>query len=119
MACDQKRRPDARFADLGVDARHDRLRDLYRETLGKAPEFPESSARGEAEKLERIAWMTGALRPRFAPDAAALAELGQARARAVSEAVVAAGLDPGRVFVNTNLQPALDGDRVRLELFVR
>ena len=119
MARELKRRPDARFNELGVDARFDRLRDLYRETLGRAPEFPESAARGEAQKLERIDWMTGALRPKFAPDAAALAELGQARARAVSEAVVAAGLDPARVFVNTNLQPSVDGDQVRLELSVR
>ena len=119
MARDLKRRPDARFSELGVDARFDRLRDLYRETLGKAPEFPETEARGEAQKLERIEWMTDALRPRFAPDAAALAELGQVRARAVSEAVIAAGLDPSRVFVNTNLAPTTDGDRVRLELSVR
>lgn len=119
MARELKRLPDARFAELGVDARFDRLRDLYRETLGKAPEFPETAARGEAQKLERIEWMTEALRPRFAPDAAALAELGQARAKAVSEAVIAAGLDPARVFVNTNLQPTADGDRVRLELSVR
>jgi hypothetical protein len=63
--------------------------------------------------------MTDALRPRFAPDAEALANLGQARARAVSEAVIAAGLDPARVFVNTNLEPKADGDRVRMELSVR
>jgi len=119
MARDRKRRPDASFQDLSVDARLDRLRDLYRETLGKAPEFPETDGKGEAQKLERIDWLNGQLRPKFTPDAAALAELGQARARAVSEAVVAAGLDPGRVFVNTNLQPAMDGDRVRLELSVR
>lgn len=119
MARDRKRRPEARFEDLSVDARLDRLQDLYRETVGKAPEFPETDERGEARNLGRIDWLGDQLRPRFTPDAAALAELGQARARAVSEAVVAAGLDPGRVFVNTNLQPAMDGDRVRLELSVR
>lgn len=119
MARELRRRPEARFSELNVDARLGRLRDLYRETLGKAPEFPQTEARGEAQKLERIDWMTDALRPRFAPDAEALANLGQARARAVSEAVIAAGLDPARVFVNTNLEPKADGDRVRLELSVR
>ena len=63
--------------------------------------------------------MTDQLQPRFAPAAGALATLGQARAKTISEAVIAAGLDPSRVFVNTNLQPAQDGDRVRIELAVR
>lgn len=119
MERERRRTPDARFADLPADARFDRLRDLYRATLGSAPDFPETEARGEAQKLERIDWMTRELRPRFSPDAAELAGLGQSRARVVSEAVTAAGLDPSRVFVNTNLQPAPDGDRIRLELSIR
>ena len=119
MERERRRTPDARFADLPADARFDRLRDLYRTTLGSAPDFPETEARGDAQKLERIDWMTRELRPRFAPDGAELAGLGQSRARVVSEAVTAAGLDPSRVFVNTNLQPAPDGDRIRLELSIR
>jgi hypothetical protein len=63
--------------------------------------------------------MTDQLQPRFAPDAGALAALGQARAKAIGEAIVAAGVDPSRVFVNTNLQPSQDGDRVRLELALK
>lgn len=119
MAKDQKRRPDAKFEDLPPAQRLDRLRDLYRTTFGKPPEFPETEARGEAQTLERIEGLTKSLEARLRPDAGALAALGQARAKAVSEALVAAGLDPSRVFVNTNLQPALDGDRVRMELSIR
>ena len=119
MAGDRRRKPNAQFADLDANTRFDRLRDLYRETFEKAPEFPATEAAGDAQRLERIDWMTDQLQPRFAPDAGALAALGQARAKTISEAVIAAGLDPARVFVNTNLQPAQDGDRVRLELAVR
>ena len=119
MARDRKRKPNAQFADLDANARFDRLRDLYRETFGKSPEFPASDAAADAQRLERIDWMTDQLQPRFAPDAGALAALGQARAKAISEAIVAAGVDPSRVFVNTNLQPSQDGDRVRLELAVK
>jgi uncharacterized protein involved in outer membrane biogenesis len=119
MARDRKRKPNAQFADLDANARLDRLRDLYRETFGKSPEFPASDAAADAQRLERIDWMTDQLQPRFAPDAGALAALGQARAKAISEAIVAAGVDPSRVFVNTNLQPSQDGDRVRLELALK
>ncbi len=111
----------ADYAALAPDSRRDRLRALFKAKTGKGPKFPDDLPGGDAKLSAQSDWLEAQLLPRFAPDAAALAALGAARADAVKTALLAAGaLAPERVFVNTALAvaPAADGG-LRMELKIR
>ncbi len=114
------------YASLAPEDKFDRLRELYKLKFGKKPELPEAAetddeATHKEKKLARteaaIVWMETQLRPRFQPDAAVLAELGQTRAKAVQEALLEGGeLDPSRVFLAGD-QSSLASDGVaRMQL---
>lgn len=64
-----------------------------------------------------IAWLEGQLRPRYKADEAELIALGQARAVAVQESLLAGGeLDPTRVFMAAGQTPVAKDGLVRMEL---
>lgn len=116
MAKEIKRGQPADVSTLDADEQHDRLDDLYRDKLGKRPEFPEytedqlksaAGAKPDASNSDRrtileAQWMREQLRTSFKPTAAELTELGSARATAVRDALLAGGnIDPARVFLTT------------------
>jgi hypothetical protein len=118
-------------AALDPDDQHDWLEDIYRAKLGKKPAFPEFSpdalkaapgAKADADDDDRRTllesqWMRGELRPSFTPGNAELAALGTARATAVRNALLADGsVDPGRVFMATDLAEAVNDGHARMEL---
>ncbi|HRN63068.1 MAG TPA: DUF748 domain-containing protein, partial [Luteimonas sp.] len=114
---------------LDADDRLDLLKRLYRQQFGsraKPPDAPEPAEpaedatraeRHEARDAFEIDWLESELRPRYAVDPQALAALGQARAAAVQEALLADGsIDAARVFVALDLAAAPHEDVVRMEL---
>lgn len=111
---------------LEADVRKDLLERLYRQRFGsraKPPDAPEPAEdttraeRREARDAFEIAWLEGELRPLYAVDAQALSALGQARAAAVRDALLADGsVDPARVFVALDLAAAPHEGMMRMEL---
>ncbi len=114
------------YASLEADDKYDRLRALYKAGFGKKPEFPEAEASAdEATRKQRklasqqadIVWLEAQLKPRYQPDANALAELAQARAQSVQEALLAGGeLDASRVFLAGNQALLAKEGKARMEL---
>ena len=73
-----------------------------------------------AAATAQVGWLEAALRPKFAPSDAQLAALGQARADAVKQALLADNaIDPSRVFVATAKSVTAKGDAVQMELAVK
>ncbi len=118
------------FDALQPDAQADRLKAVYKAKFGKGPKFPDGEvakagmfAGGEAKAEAAAAqaqWLRTELLPKFAPDDAALAALGQARANAVKEALLGDGaLDPGRVFLSTNATVKPKDASVEMEIGVK
>lgn len=127
MAREVKKGEAADLATLSPDKRHDRLKALYKDTLGASPDFPDAegaevAAEGDLSERDQrrnrqSIWMADQLRPRFLPGDADLAALGTARAEAVRDALLADGaLDPARVFLSTQQAVKPKGDTVRMEL---
>ncbi len=116
----------ASYADLDDGDKADRLRKVYKQVFGAAPAFPDDmpsaglfagSAASQAEAAAQVKWLEAALRPKFEPNDADLAALGQTRAQAIKSALLADGaLDAGRVFVSTAEGPAARDGRMVLEL---
>lgn len=128
----------AAYASLDDEDRIDLLKDLYKQQFGKKPDLPEADAvvaaadateakpdpsrkeRKAARRAADVAWLEGQLRPRFQATPAELRDLGQARATAVQEALLAGGqLDPTRVFLATQLPVVSTDGVVRMELALK
>lgn len=130
----------AAYASLDDEDRIDLLKDLYKQQFGKKPDLPEAEAdavvaaadateakpdpsrkeRKAARRAADVAWLEGQLRPRFQATPAELRDLGQARATAVQEALLAGGqLDPTRVFLATQLPMVSKDGAVRMELALK
>ncbi|MFC3550411.1 DUF748 domain-containing protein [Lysobacter cavernae] len=106
------------------------LEDLYRKELGHKPRPPETAQvaaeagedstrkeRKAARQYGETAWLEEQLRPRYQVDDNELVKLGQARATAVQEALLAGdALDPARVFLAGNQQAEVKDDKVRVKL---
>jgi hypothetical protein len=106
----------ADYAALSEDRRHDRLKAVYKRKLGKNPTFPD----GKEDRAARIAQMESELAASFAPATAALAQLGQARASAIRNALLGeAGVPAERLFLSTALEPTEKDDKVIVELKVK
>lgn len=119
-------KPAPDYATLEADEKLDALKDLYKQALGKKPELPEAPEAAEdatrkEKKAERrqaaIAWLEQQLRPRYKVEEAELIALGQARAVAVQESLLAGGeLDPTRVFMAAGQAPVAKDGVLRMEL---
>ena len=121
----------ADYAGLDASKKADKLKALYKARFGKAPKFPDEAgvtkaglfAGGEAKSAahdSQIKWLETELRPKYAPTDLQLAELGQARASAVKEALLGdQGLAAERVFVNTGASVVAKDDKVQMELAVK
>jgi hypothetical protein len=106
----------ADYASLPEDRKYDRLKDLLKARRGKGADFPDDVK----EKPARIAWAEAQLLPGYAASDADLAKLGQARADAIRQALLADGsIDPGRVFISTALAGTASNDQVVVELKVK
>ncbi|WP_448580120.1 DUF748 domain-containing protein [Thermaurantiacus sp.] len=109
------------FADLPLDRQHDLMRALYRKRFGEKPDFDDEEGAGKTERrAARVAQMRAELLPLFRPEAAALRGLGEARAMAVRDAVLAVPeVDPARVFLDGNDRLAEKDGKLRMELKLR
>lgn len=119
------------YAGFDAGKKLDRLKALYKAKFGKGPQFPEDGsipkagmlaggAEKDAARTAQIAWLEGQLAPKFLPDDAALKALGQARADAVKQALLAdGGIPPERVFIAADQGPALRDGKVAVELKVK
>lgn len=119
------------YAGFDAGKKLDRLKALYKAKFGKGPQFPEDGsipkagmlaggAEKDAARSAQIAWLEGQLAPKFVPDDAALKALGQARADAIKQALLAdGGIPPERVFIAADQGPALRDGKVTVELKVK
>lgn len=121
MAGGRKGEAGMAFADLPLERQYDRIRDLWDRRMPGRPAFgAEEDVDRDARRAARVAQLRAALLPGFRPDAAALRQLGEARAQAVRGILLAGGeVDPERVFLDGNDRFAAAGDRVRMELRLR
>lgn len=139
MAKEAKKGEPTDVAALKPDALHDRLKDLYREKLGRKPDFAPLEAdpalfadaaatagdgkeggkvkESDVRKAREAAYMRDGLRSAFLPSAAELEKLGTARAIAVRDALLADGkLAPERLFMVTGMTVSERDGHSRLEL---
>jgi len=117
------------YATLDPDDKLDALKDLYKQQFDKKPEIPdapeaaEDATRREKKtdrQLAAIAWLEEQLRPRYRVGEAELIALGQARAVAVQETLLAGGeLDPARVFMATGQSSVAKDGVLRMELALK
>ncbi|GAB3340987.1 DUF748 domain-containing protein [Marilutibacter aestuarii] len=118
------------YAAMDAQDRRNLLEALYRRETGSRPEPPQVdkaalagqswSERRESRRDADVAWLEDALRPRFAVGEDELVQLGQARAVAVQEALLAdGGLDPTRVFLASSLRGEPHEGRMRVELALK
>lgn len=123
---DKDKKTDIGFDALDADHQLDLLKALYKQKLAKKPEFPEAPQASEdasrkekrnARDLAEIDWLKEQLRPQYTASAGDLSVLGQARASAVQEALLADGkLEPTRVFLATGQGALFKEGVVRIEL---
>ena len=119
-------RKGPKYAELDRGDKIDVLEDLYRQEFGNRPQPPDAAApeedttrkeRRAARKDSEIEWLEQQLRPRYRAAQDELVKLGQARATAVQEALLAGGaIDPARVFLAGNRQVEAKDDKVRMKL---
>ncbi len=118
------------YAGMDAKDRLDLLETLYRQETGVKADPPALDKAGLADQSwsERrasrreadVAWLEAQLRPRYAVGDTELSQLGQARAVAVQEALLASGdLDPTRVFLASALKAEPHDGRMRLELALK
>jgi hypothetical protein len=107
--------PDAAAQRKQVKA----LEAMYRSLLKTAPEYPAEANTDQGPNPEaQLAYLQQALTAQLQPDPGALDALGQQRARAVQDALLANGqLSAERVFITSERSGAqAEGDRVRMEM---
>jgi hypothetical protein len=123
----QKAKP-ASLAELEPDERLARLKTLYKARFHEnpAPPKPAPPAPGQAKvtaqerKADDARWLEDRLRPAFTPSAGELQALGEARARAVRDALLAeSGVDPAQVFMTPQAAASLEDGRARIALKVQ
>ncbi|MBF6023032.1 DUF748 domain-containing protein [Lysobacter niastensis] len=115
--------------ELDPERRAELLAKLYKQEMGERPKLPETQeapAAEEASRKERraardegeAAWLRTELIDHYKVGEAELTALGQARANAIQEALLAGGeLDPTRVFVTAAGKPPTEQEgQVRIEL---
>ncbi len=118
------------YAALDAGERRDLLEALYKRETGARPDPPDVdkdtlagqswSERRASRRDAEVAWLESELRPRFAVGGDALLQLGQARAVAVQQALLADGeLDPTRVFLASSLRGEPHEGRMRVELALK
>jgi hypothetical protein len=125
--------PNRGFATLDADDQHDDLEKLYKKKLGKKPAYPDftpdalkaasdNAALDEDNRRQLLeaAWLRDQLRIAFAPDNAELVTLGQTRAKAINDALLAGGsVDPARLFLAGDLAAAANAGHSRVELKIK
>jgi uncharacterized protein involved in outer membrane biogenesis len=125
--------PKGGFAALDADDQHDDLERLYKKKLGKKPAYPDytpDALKAVSDKADldddsrrqllESAWLRDQLRIALAPSNDELAALGQARAKAIRDALLAAGsVDPARLFLAGDLAAAADAGHSRVELKIK
>ncbi|MFI4895213.1 MAG: DUF748 domain-containing protein [Steroidobacterales bacterium] len=90
---------------------------LYRAQFTSDPEYPPETASAADPDADRVSWLEQQLLPQFAPNAQARDALGQARAQAVQQAVLAnTALPPQRVFLVNQASGGGAEGAVRMEL---
>jgi hypothetical protein len=117
------------FAALKPDAQYDRLRSLYKEKFGKAPDLSASETKAEAgtgddglskskrRKVLASEQMRTELREKYMPSNAELEKLGENRAIAVRTAVLAnKTIQPERIFLVKDESVAAAETHARMEL---
>ena len=121
LADGRKKEAGLAFADLPPDRQYDLVRALYRTKFREKPDFADAEGADKAERrAARVKQMRAELLPAFAPDDAALRKLGEARAMAVRDTVLAVpDVDPARVFLDGNDRFAMKDGKVRMELKLR
>jgi hypothetical protein len=124
LAADKK--APAAYADLSDGDKADRLKKVYKKAFGKGPDFPKDvptaniiagkEAKATAATAQ-VKWLETELRAKMAPTDAELAALGQSRADAVKQALLADNaITPERVFVNTATGVVFKDDKIEMEL---
>jgi len=94
-----------------------KLAALYRAQFTSDPEYPPETASAADPDADRVSWLEQQLLPQFAPNAQARDALGQARAQAVQQAVLAnTALPPQRVFLVNQASGGGAEGAVRMEL---
>jgi uncharacterized protein DUF748 len=90
---------------------------LYRSQFKADPQYPPESSSAADPDAARVAWLEQQLLPQFAPSATDRDALGQARAQAVQQAVLAnAEVKPERVFLVNQVSGGGPEAQVRMEL---
>jgi len=121
------------FAALDADDQHDALEGLYKKKLGRKPAYPDFTPdalkaasdkadldEGDRRQLLETAWLRDQLRAAFAPADAELMTLGQARAKAIHDALLAgSSVDPGRLFLAGDLAAEANAGHSRIELKIK
>ena len=117
------------YATLDAGDKLDALKDLYKQQFDKKAEIPEAPEAAEdatrkEKKADRqqaaIAWFEEQLRPRYKVEESELIALGQARAVAVQESLLAGGeLDPTRVFMAAGQSSVAKDGVQRMELALK
>jgi hypothetical protein len=105
--------------DKNKKARVAALENLYSKVEGKRVAYPEEITKDKKQMIDaQLNYLQEALMSKLRPSKDELTALGQARARAVQEALLSnADLDPARVFITTERsQPKFEQDRVRMEM---
>ena len=97
------------------------LEDAYKEATGHRAEVPAPEVAKGAPAPDPIAtaisWLEGQLKPRYAPAAADIDALAQARAGAVQAALLdGTGIDPARVFIIKSAPLPATSGAVRMQL---
>jgi uncharacterized protein involved in outer membrane biogenesis len=130
MAKEARKGKPTDIAALKLDERYDRLKQLYRDKLGRKADLTEAEAaapassdaaatmkESERRKLAACDWMRAQLRTALLPGNAELAKLGNARAVAVRDALLAGGtIDPKRLFMAIQISATPSEGHSRLEL---
>jgi uncharacterized protein involved in outer membrane biogenesis len=94
-----------------------KLAALYRAQFTSDPQYPPETASAADPDADRASWLEQQLLPQFAPNAQARDALGQARAQAVQQAVLAnTALAPQRVFLVNQASGGGAEGAVRMEL---
>ncbi len=111
------------FEQLSPTAKLDVLTQLYARDVGAQPKFPDSVTSGKAGAdvvSAKIEFLTSGIREHVNVGDAELTALGQQRALALQQALLAdTQIDPGRVFLVVNNKAVAKDGMVRVELSLK